>query len=385
MKIHQRLLQVGVLTFLSLSTLTALAGQADKQELNRLQQKIDSLSGLLSSDKKNLDELLDVLSGIEKQVGRSSAKLRRLKRQKNKLDKQLSFLKQQITDQNRQLSQSRSQLHALLLSAYANGRQEKIKLFLNQQDPARINRMMSYYNYLNQQRIKQIETAVKLISDIRQTETDISLTRKELDSAVQQQTDELGSLQQARQQRSRIITQLNAQISDRSSTLSKLRQDKQALSQLLSNIEKQQKQKQQDRQKKIAKVKGDLPWPTKGRISKTFGQEKAGDVRWDGVLIETEEGREVKAIHYGRIAFSDWLRGYGLLTIIDHGDGIMSLYGHNQSLLKEVGEWVDKLEPVAYTGNSGGQAKPGLYFSIRSKGKPSNPKHWCKKVRGRNI
>ncbi len=132
-------------------------------------------------------------------------------------------------------------------------------------------------------------------------------------------------------------------------------------------------------------LRGGLEWPARGRLVSLFGTQRAGNLKWDGVVIAAKEGSEVKAIHHGRVAFSDWLRGFGLLMIIDHGDGYMSLYGHNQSLFKETGDWVEPGETIAVMGNSGGQRNAGVYFGIRYKGKAVNPKKWCKRVTGNRI
>jgi septal ring factor EnvC (AmiA/AmiB activator) len=128
-----------------------------------------------------------------------------------------------------------------------------------------------------------------------------------------------------------------------------------------------------------------MSWPAKGYLKNLFGSVKAEGVTWDGVFITAEEGSEIKSIHHGKVAYADWLRGYGLLIIVDHGEGYMSLYGHNQSLFKEAGDQVQAGEPIALVGNSGGQNKPGLYFSIRKKGKPTNPTKWCVKAKGRKL
>jgi septal ring factor EnvC (AmiA/AmiB activator) len=132
-----------------------------------------------------------------------------------------------------------------------------------------------------------------------------------------------------------------------------------------------------DGQQPFHSRKGKLRWPARGRLAQRFGAPRSGGLRWRGVMIEAQEGGEVRAVSQGRIAFSDWMRGFGLLLIIDHGDGYMSLYGHNQTLYKEVGEWVDTGEVVALLGASGGRTESGLYFEMRHKGRPINPVHWC--------
>jgi len=127
----------------------------------------------------------------------------------------------------------------------------------------------------------------------------------------------------------------------------------------------------------IKQLKGKLPWPTQGEIVRNFGsRDTSSGSRWKGVLIRAKEGNEVHAIHYGHVVFADWLRGFGLLLIIDHGNGYMSLYGHNQSIYKQTGDWVASNEVVSSVGNSGGRDNTGLYFEIRRNGKPQNPKSW---------
>ena len=126
-------------------------------------------------------------------------------------------------------------------------------------------------------------------------------------------------------------------------------------------------------------AKGKMPWPVSGKPSNRFGKSRnEGKMRWQGITIPAKEGTTVKAIHHGRVVYSDWLRGSGLLLIIDHGDGYMSLYAHNQSLLREVGEWVSAGTPISTVGDSGGLDRAALYFEIRHQGKPTNPASWCR-------
>ena len=134
--------------------------------------------------------------------------------------------------------------------------------------------------------------------------------------------------------------------------------------------------------KAFASLKGKLYWPALGTVRALFGKpRKVAKIKWNGVIIKARRGNNVRAISHGRVAYADWLRGYGLLIIIDHGDGYMSLYGHNEDIRKETGDWVEEGEIIGSVGNTGGQAKTGLYFEIRHNGKPTNPKIWCRKVR----
>jgi septal ring factor EnvC (AmiA/AmiB activator) len=135
-----------------------------------------------------------------------------------------------------------------------------------------------------------------------------------------------------------------------------------------------------DTDEPFASVKGKLAWPVQGRIAGAYGQPRgAGPVKWSGVLLEAAAGTQVRAVYHGRVAFADWLSGLGLLVIVDHGSGYMSLYGHNEALLKEAGDWVDPGEPIAQVGDTGGQARAGLYFEIRLNGEPIDPNPWIAK------
>ena len=129
----------------------------------------------------------------------------------------------------------------------------------------------------------------------------------------------------------------------------------------------------------FAELKGKLAWPVKGKLRKLYGRHKPlSNLRWQGIVIEAPIGRQIRAVSHGRVAFADWLRGLGNLIIIDHGNSYLSLYGHNESLFKSAGEWVESGDVIASIGNSGGQKANGLYFEIRKKGKPQNPTGWCK-------
>ena len=357
------------------------AGEQDK--LRELTGEIKQLSSAIKLDKKTRKSIMDDLAGTEKKIGRLGNHIHRLQVKIARLDNELAELGRKKAIQLDMLNREKNQLRSLVMSAYATGRQERIKLFLNQQDPVLMNRIMTYYDYFNKERIKRIESARQLLKNIRNTEDAIGIKKSALDKSIAEKNAQLEEIQQAKQTRSVLLAKLDADIDAKTRSLSQLREDAASLRQLLDNIQKQKIQ--QKRKQKFSSLKGKLAWPAKGFLSKFFGSDKGGGVKWDGVFITAPEGREIKAIHHGKVAYADWLRGYGLLVIIDHGEGYMSLYGHNQTLFKEAGDWVDAGDEIALVGNSGGQKNPGLYFSIRSEGKPKNPKKWCKKIKGRNI
>lgn len=358
--------------------------QNKAKQLEQIKGEITQLSSKIELDKKARKALIEELARSEREIGKLGGFIHHLQKSINNLDRELTELARQKANQQRSLDVHKNKLRAMVLSAYATGRQERLKLFLNQQDPVLMNRIITYYDYFNRERIRHIEAGNKLIAQIRQTEANISVKKQALDESYAEKNLQLEALHQAKKSRSRLVAKLDSDIKGRSSSLQQLKENAEVLQQLLAEIQ-QQKKLEQNKTQNFASLKGRLPWPSKGFLSKFFGSPKVGGVNWDGVFITAPEGREIRAVHHGRVAYSDWLRGYGLLMIIDHGDGFMTLYGHNQSLFKEVGEWVDAGEAIALVGNSGGQKNPGLYFSVRKDGKPTNPKKWCKKPSGRKI
>ena len=359
---------------------TCQAAQEDKK-LESIRGEIRELSQSLEQDQSYYNNLQSELAKQEKLLGKIGRELHRLDAEIVAQDEHLLRLKENKQRQLESLATTRYQLKLLVRSAYALGRQERIKLFLNQQDPQVLNRVMNYYNYFNQQRIEQIEAANRLIQDISDTEQKIHQTRLTLESNRQLKKKQVMEFESARQNRSRLVAELENSIKGKKQALSGLQQDEAALTKLLKNIQQQKL----EQKRKFSSLKGNMAWPAKGYLSNLFGSQKAEGVKWDGVFIKAGEGTEIKSIHQGKVAYADWLRGYGLLIIVDHGEGYMSLYGHNQSLFKETGDPVEAGEAIALVGNSGGQNKSGLYFSIRQKGKPTNPKKWCVKTNGRKL
>ncbi len=183
-----------------------------------------------------------------------------------------------------------------------------------------------------------------------------------------------------RLKRNQLLTRLEQEINNQEKNLSELEGSRNrienllmSLGELLADIPQSPSDSRPFKQQK-----GKLPWPASGPFLATYGEpRKQGGLKWNGVLISTAHGTPVRAVSHGRIAFADWLQGYGFITIIDHGEGYMSLYGHNETLIKQAGDWVNSGEVIATSGDSGGQPMPGVYFEIRSRGKPVNPGGWC--------
>ncbi len=383
-----------VLMFLlTLLAAPCMAGDApvdsaeQRENLQQLRQRIAGLQGKMSEAQGARSGLTGQLQETEQEIGKLARRLRvlasRMKRQRQHLD-ELGAL---ADAQQQALKKQQSILARQVRAAYVMGRQERLKILLNQQDPTLISRVMAYYDYLNRARAERMQVIEKKLQNLRQTRLEIEVEQQKLARLQMKKQQEMVAIEQTQQQRKAVIGKLTAALKGQGKRLQQLRNDEEQLQSLLKGLREALSDisQQMPVQQKFSSLRGKLKWPTRGRIRSRFGSSKIGSLRWDGVMISAPEGREIVAVHYGQVAFADWLRGFGLLMIIDHGNGYMTLYGHNQSLFKEAGDWVESGEPVALVGNSGGQESSGVYFGIRRQGKAVNPAKWCKKVRGRKV
>ncbi len=327
----------------------------------------DTRTGILGDLRKSELEIARIaknISGVTRDIERARARMVTLQRQRGELlaakQRQAGYLAQQIR------------------AAYSIGRQEYIKVLLNQEHPDQVARAMKYYDYFNRARTEQIEAYTTTISELQQTEQAIGDERAALQQARGKLEDKRAALSNSKQRRRQVLLKLERNISSKDKELGKLLADREHLEELLRAVEQSLADIElPDAAIPIQQLRGRLPWPAAGKLTRRFGSRdtQTGN-RWNGVLISATEGQDVLAIHHGRVIFADWLRGFGLLIILDHGNGYMSLYGHNQVLFKDVGEWVGPAEVIAGIGNSGGQAQTGLYFEIRHNGKPQDPQKW---------
>jgi septal ring factor EnvC (AmiA/AmiB activator) len=378
-------IQVLILLFL-LTPISALAlskGELKQQELKQLRQQISALKESLKKQQSSKTNLEKELQQAEQQIADIARQLFQTEQQINGLDDKLKQLNQQLAQFNRELIIQQQLLSGQLQASYAIGRQEYIKLLLNQQNPATISRIMTYYDYFNKARSQKIEEVNQLLSAISDSKHQISLTNRSLKEKQLLLDQKKQSLDNKQAERNRLMARLDKDIALKDKKLLDLEKNKKNLTRLIAKLRKALDDiPALPTEQPFKKQRGKLYWPSKGKVKDLYNHWRSmGKVKWQGVIISSKEGTPVHAISHGRIAYSDWLRGYGLITIIDHGNGYMSLYGHNQTLLKEVGDWVENNEIIATVGNSGGLKQSGLYFEIRHNGKPSNPTAWCKKKR----
>lgn len=289
-------------------------------------------------------------------------------------------LKQQRAELEQTQAQQKTRLAQQLRAAHAAGRQDLTKLLLNQQDPNALGRQLAYYGYLSRARSLDIGALSATLSQLQRVEASLFSEIAELDALKNQQSAtsaELSALKTAQQAE---LAALNATLSQHDKRLHKLQADAEALEVLLGSLRSEVvKLSQPARLSGLAKQQGQLSWPVSGTIATAFGQRGPQGLRSTAVRFAAPAGREVRAIQQGRVVFADYLHGYGLVLIVDHGEGWMSLYGQAEALQKRSGDWVEPGEPVASTGQSAGQEGTGLYFEIRHNGTPVDPALYCRR------
>ncbi|MCP4126939.1 MAG: peptidoglycan DD-metalloendopeptidase family protein [Gammaproteobacteria bacterium] len=374
-------MQQRIVLFFILSVVVAGSAAQDKQQqLQQLRSQMQEIQSDLSDKQKRRQAMQQELRSAEKKIGRQSRELKRL-------DQKLATQKQRIRVAKMQQGLNRnslvSQRHIMgqqIRAAYAIGRQDRLKLLLNQQDPAVAGRLMIYHDYFNRSRVRQLDLIQDTLSKLQHAEKEMTAEEEKMRTLQARKQQEKSGLERSRSGRKKLIVQLNRKISSGGARLKELQEDEKRLQNLLAKIQTQSSQRSrfQSSKKPFQSHKGKMSWPTKGKFKARFGAKKRGGLKWDGVLISAPEGVDVKAVYHGKVVFADWLRGFGLMLILDHGDGYMTLYGHNQSLTRQAGELVGANEVVAVLGDSGGQTEPGVYFAMRHKGKPINPAKWFK-------
>lgn len=354
--------------------------KSDAAKLKKIKQDIIQLEKTIKGSGEKQGSLSNELKKSELASANINLKILDLEKSLKNLSKELKVLgnKQQGLEQARVNQQTL--ISKQMASAYRLGNEESIKFLLNQEDPETVSRTLKYYDYFLRARTEKLTAYRETLLSLQQVKTSIIDKQTQLSTSRSNLQQQQQQLEQQQQQRRSVLTKLKQKITNSRQQLNKLNTERSKLESILKSLEEGiAKLSLPATDKPFKGRKGKLPWPVAGRLSKYFGSTRNANIRWNGWLLKAKEGTPVKAIHYGRIIFSDYLRGHGLLIIVDHGGGYMSLYAHNQVLLKETGEWVLPDEPIAKVGNTGGQDDHALYFEIRHNGKPTNPKRWLAK------
>jgi len=355
-------------------------------QLNDLKIKIHRISQELNRlrNKKNKMELQ--LHKLEQRIAKIDKSIHSLKSQIQTVGQRRQTLEASLNRQRKQLAQHKYQLGGQLRLTYALGRQAPVQLLMHLDDPTLVSRIMTFHHYLNRARVKKIAATQRQLEQILTLSRELEENERHLESLRNQQEQELKRLAKLREQRHRVLAGIQTKLADTHAHLSRLNQDERRLKRLLDSvtIASEKVTFPQPGHRPFKKMRGRLHWPVAGRLQVRFGAPR-GAGRWEGVVIHAPPGSPVRAIHPGRVIFSDWLRGYGQIIIIRHDHDFMTLYAFNQTLLKEVGDVVKAGDVIATVGDSGGRSEPGLYFSIRYHGDPVNPLKWCRRPRKNQV
>jgi septal ring factor EnvC (AmiA/AmiB activator) len=358
---------------------SAGADPEQEKQLRELTQRITKLQESMLRDTRMRDETRDALLRIERDISAQKTRLSELRAERATLDTELKTLRAQKQALDVALASDKSRLASEVRTAFVNGRQEHIKLLLNQSDPAEFGRMSVYYRLFSEQRAAQIDRVIRNLEALAATTQKIEGKVSLLEALEQKRRKDLAALESSRQERSALINQIDRQLKASGSEIETLEKEQARLEGLIAELQELLKAFPVASRDPFPKLKGRLEWPVKGRLVADFGQPRASEnAKWTGVLIRAERGHNVRAIARGRVAYARWLRGLGLLTVLEHSDGYISLYGHNETLTHQVGEWVDAGEVLATVGDSGGQPETALYFEIRRGRTPLNPHSWFK-------
>jgi septal ring factor EnvC (AmiA/AmiB activator) len=292
----------------------------------------------------------------------------------------LRNLQEERTTTERAIADQRNALGDELRVAYMNGREEQLKLLLNQRDPVQLGRMMAYYGYFGRARAVRITAISEHLAHLELLSDNIGAETEKLKVLETQSAREVQSLAGARDRRAQTLASVQTKLKSRNQELSKLQRDAQALEKLVEELRRAIDAFPELDEQPFARIKGKLPWPIKGDVLARFGQLRSGGpLKWQGLIIGAPRGTQVRSPYFGRVIYADWLPGLGLLIVLDHGGGYMSLYGHNEQLYRRVGERVSPGDVLAAVGDAAGVGKPGLYLEIRKGRQALDPAGWLLK------
>lgn len=373
-----------LLCFYSFSVLNAnISQQEAENKLSKVQTKIQASQRKIEKRRGEVGNLEKQLRESEKQIGYLDQQVSAIEKQVQTSNKNLQSLDKRNKALQKKLMKHQNILYAQVRSEYLTGGQQKLKLLLNQQEPTKIGRTLVYYDYLHRARLHKMEDITNILQEAKAVQAKIQAEHAQISAHQASLMQEKKLLQDVHKKRNDVLRSLEYKISSEQARLDKYKEDEKQLQELLDRLQSVLANMPVDIDgKEIQEFKGKLYWPVVGKPINKFGEKRnsaRSDMTWEGIYIPSKKGNNVRSIFRGRVVFAEWMRGLGLLIIVDHGGSYMSLYGHNQSLFKNVGEWVDSGERIATVGQSGGNVGAGLYFEIRKQGKPINPATWCTK------
>lgn len=357
------------------------AAAADRDDLTHLQARIEQAQQRYAGTQGELTTSQGKLREAERQAATIAGELRAIRQRERQLANRIATLTAEQKKLDQQAVQQAQALARDMRDAWRLGRTPPLRLWLNADDPQRAARVARYYQYLQQDRARRLSRFAETRSQLAEARQRLTDEQKQLAAVRVELAGREQAARAASEQRRTVVAQLAGELKSQRNELERLRADEAALKRVLSSAREVFRDVAPDAVgAPFSQRKGKLRWPVAGRIRAGWGAPLAeGKLKASGLLFAAAEGSEVRAVHGGRVVYADWLRGYGLLAIIDHGDGFLTIYGHNQTLLRGVGDWVKEGEAIATVGNTGGQGSAGLYFEIRVNGDPQDPARWLRR------
>jgi septal ring factor EnvC (AmiA/AmiB activator) len=350
-------------------------------ELKKLNARIEKVRKSVNADIEKRDRLSAELRDAELDAQAARGRLEELRVQRIAAEARLKELEREQARREGELAAERGALAGELRTAYVNGREEQLKLLLNQQDPASFGRMLTYYGYFGRARAERIGSIRDKLEHLALLREKIAAEGQRLRELEERQTQQLASLKGAQDKRARAVASIDSQIKTRGGEIKRLQSQARGLEKLIADLRKALENPPVAKQAPFEPLRGKLPWPVQqGKVLARFGQPRAGgSLKWQGMLIGTDRGARVRAPFAGRVAYADWLPGMGLMIVLDHGGGYLSLYGHNEEVFKKVGDPVAAGDVIGAVGDTGGHNQPALYFEVRRGRTPVNPENWLQR------
>jgi septal ring factor EnvC (AmiA/AmiB activator) len=348
-------------------------------DLDKVREDIAELQKSIRSETTERDSLAARLRDAELGVADARKRLDQLRGKRGDSARRRAALQTERSTVEQDLATEREALAGELRAAYTIGRDEELKLLLNQQNPARLGRMLAYYGYFGRARATRIASIDTQLAKLLELDAQLAAEDEQLAQLEEEARVQLEAVQRGRQDRAAVVKELDQELTSRRAKLARLKREESTLENLLTDLRRVMREFPVNSEEPFEKLKGKLAWPVLGRLVADFGQPRSTGLKWNGVLLATDRGSQVRALYFGRVIYADWLPGMGLLTILEHSGGYLSLYGHNQQLFKAVGDWVSPGDVIAAAGDSGGRSRPELYFEIRKGSTPLNPHQWIRK------
>ena len=355
-----------------------------EQELEEVRERISALKKSMDKSAAARDRLTGELQEAEIEIAEQRARIRELERERDYATRRKQELDAQLARREAELDEEAAELAEQVRAAYMSGSQERIKLLLNQRDPATLGRLMAYYGYLNDYRSANIESVTAAIRELAELRSEVAAEEARIDNLARERYAELTRLSEAQDRRQELLAGLRQRLASEGQEVERLAAQEKDLSRLIAELTTILSDYPINSEDPFREHKGRLTWPVAGTLLHDFGQPRASSqLKWNGVVLAAPRGREVRSVYHGRVAFADWLAGLGLLVIVDHGEGFMTLYGYNETIIKNAGDWVAPGDVIATVGDSGGQSQASLYFELRRGTQPLNPRDWVTKRPGR--